>query len=88
MDQYHVKTDARSGLVSDPNREGDEATIVRLALRVTTVSLQTQKLLRFRDTRAIVNDDLLPRLFLRSNAVNCSSLRTRALTGLVLTASR
>ncbi len=30
---------------SDPNREGDEEYIVRLALRVTTVSLATQKLL-------------------------------------------
>ena len=45
LDQYQHKTDARSGLVSDPNREGDEESIVRIVGRVTTVSLETQKLL-------------------------------------------
>ncbi len=45
VDQYQVKTHARSGLVSDPNREDNEEYIVRLVGRVTTVSLETQKLL-------------------------------------------
>src|SRR5688500_4181828 len=45
VDQYQVKTDARSGLTSDPNRADDEEYIVRLVGRVTTVSLETQKLI-------------------------------------------
>ena len=44
VDQYQVKTDARSGLVSDPNREDDEEHIARLIGRVVTVSVETQKL--------------------------------------------
>ena len=46
IDQYQTKTDARSGLRSDPNREGDEEYIVRLAQRVMTVSLETIKLVQ------------------------------------------
>ncbi len=44
VDQYQVKTDARSGLVSDPNRSDDEEYIVRLIGKVVTVSLETVKL--------------------------------------------
>ena len=49
---YRVKTDARSGLVSDPNREDEPKFILDLIAKVATVSLETQKL---------VND--LPPLF-------------------------
>ena len=45
IDQYQTKTDSRSGLKSDPNREDDEEYIVRLAQRVMTVSLDTMKLI-------------------------------------------
>jgi len=43
IDQYQV-TDARSGIVSDPNREDDEQYIVRLVGKVVTVSVKTVKL--------------------------------------------
>ena len=52
IDQYQIKTDARSGLVSDPNRADDEEYIVRLIGRVVTVSVETQTLI-----------DALPPLF-------------------------
>ena len=41
IDQYRVKTDKRSGIVNDPNREDDEQYIVRLIGKVITVSLET-----------------------------------------------
>ena len=41
IDQYRVKTDKRSGIVNDPNREGDEEYIVRLVGKVVAVSLET-----------------------------------------------
>ena len=44
IDQYQVSTDARSGIVSDPNREDDEQYIVRLIGKVVTVSVETVKL--------------------------------------------
>ena len=44
VDQYRVSTDARSGIVNDPNREGDPKYIVRLVGQVVTVSLQTVRL--------------------------------------------
>jgi predicted helicase len=44
IDQYQVSTDARSGIVSDPNREDDEQYIVRLVGKVVTVSVETVKL--------------------------------------------
>ncbi len=45
IDQYQVSTDARSGIVSDPNREDDEPEyIVRLVGKVVTVSVETVKL--------------------------------------------
>lgn len=44
IDQYQVSTDARSGIVSDPNRDDDEQYIVRLIGKVITVSVETVKL--------------------------------------------
>lgn len=41
IDQYHVKVDKRSGIVNDPNREGQPRYIVDLIARVIFVSLQT-----------------------------------------------
>ena len=41
IDQYRVKTDNRSGIVNDPNREGDPQYIVKLIKKVVTVSLET-----------------------------------------------
>ena len=44
IDQYRVSTDARSGIVNDPNRPDDPEYIVRLIGQVVTVSLETVKL--------------------------------------------
>lgn len=44
IDQYRVSTDARSGIVNDPNRTDDPQYIVRLVKQVITVSLETQKI--------------------------------------------
>ena len=41
IDQYCVKTDKRTQIVNDPNREDDPQYIVRLIGRVITVSLET-----------------------------------------------
>ena len=41
IDQYRVKTDKRSGIVNDPNRETEPRYIVDLIARVITVSLKT-----------------------------------------------
>ncbi|MDD5087449.1 MAG: N-6 DNA methylase [bacterium] len=41
VDQYQVKTDKRSGIVSDPNRDDDPEYIVRLVGQVIRVSLDT-----------------------------------------------
>jgi predicted helicase len=46
VDQYRVSTDARSGIVNDPNREDDAEYIVRLVGQVVTVSLETVRLVR------------------------------------------
>ncbi len=46
IDQYQVSTDARSGIVSDPNQEDDEQYIVRLVRKVVTVSVETVKLVK------------------------------------------
>jgi predicted helicase len=43
-DQYRVSTDARSGIVNDPNRPDDPKYILRLIGQVIAVSLETQKL--------------------------------------------
>jgi len=44
IDQYQIKTDKRSGIVSDPNNPDDERYIVNLAGRVIAVSLETVKI--------------------------------------------
>ena len=44
IDQYRVKTDKRSGIVNDPNREDDPQYIVRLIGKVISVSLETVKI--------------------------------------------
>ena len=41
IDQYRVKTDKRSGIVNDPNREDAPQYIVKLIRKVITVSLET-----------------------------------------------
>ncbi len=41
VDQYRVKTDKRSGIVNDPNRDDDPKSILRLIGQVITVSLET-----------------------------------------------
>jgi len=46
IDQYRVKSDKRSGIVSDPNRTDDPEYIVRLIGQVITVSLETIKITR------------------------------------------
>ena len=45
VDQYRVKTDKRSGIVSDPNRADDPEYIIRLIKKVITVSLETVKVI-------------------------------------------
>jgi predicted helicase len=45
IDQYRVSTDPRSGIVNDPNREGDPQYILRLIGQVITVSLETQQII-------------------------------------------
>jgi predicted helicase len=44
IDQYRVTEDARSGVVSDPNRDDDPQYIIRLVGQVVQVSLETVKL--------------------------------------------
>ncbi|MBO0698003.1 MAG: N-6 DNA methylase [Zavarzinella sp.] len=44
IDQYRVTEDARSGIVSDPNRPDDEQYIVRLVQQVVRVSLDTSQI--------------------------------------------
>jgi predicted helicase len=46
IDQYRVTTDARSGIVSDPNRPDDPQYIVRLIGKVITVSVETVKIVK------------------------------------------
>jgi predicted helicase len=45
IDQYRVSTDARSGIVNDPNRAADERYILRLIGQAIPVSLETQKII-------------------------------------------
>jgi predicted helicase len=45
IDRYRVSTDARSGIVNDPNREDDPQYILRLIGQVITVSLETQQII-------------------------------------------
>ena len=46
VDQYRVKTDKRSGIVNDPNRETEPRYIVDLIARVITVSLETVEIVK------------------------------------------
>jgi len=46
IDQYQVKTDKRSGIVNDPNRQDDPEYIARLLGKVITVSLETMKIVK------------------------------------------
>ena len=46
IDQYRVKTDKRSGIVNDPNREDDPQYIVKLIGKVITVSLETVEIVK------------------------------------------
>jgi hypothetical protein len=46
VDQYRIKTDKRSGIVNDPNRDDDPEYIVRLIKQIVTVSLETVKTIR------------------------------------------
>jgi hypothetical protein len=46
IDQYRVRADKRSGIVSDPNRLDDPEYIVRLIGKVITVSVETVKLVK------------------------------------------
>ena len=45
VESYRVKEDARSGLVSDPNRKNEPKFILDLIGKVATVSLETQRLI-------------------------------------------
>ncbi len=44
IDQYRVKTDKRSGITNDPNREDEPQYIVKLIGKVVTVSLETVRI--------------------------------------------
>jgi predicted helicase len=44
IDQYQVKTDARSGITSDPNNADDPEYIVRLVKQVVQVSIETARI--------------------------------------------
>ncbi|MBN1517648.1 N-6 DNA methylase [Candidatus Sumerlaeota bacterium] len=46
IDQYQVKTDKRTGIVSDPNRADDPQYIVRLIGQVVRVSLETVRIVK------------------------------------------
>ncbi|HET6401970.1 MAG TPA: type ISP restriction/modification enzyme, partial [Candidatus Kapabacteria bacterium] len=46
IDQYQISTDKRSGIVNDPNRPEEPDYILRLIKRVTTVSLETVRLVK------------------------------------------
>ena len=43
VDQYRVKSDARTGVESDPNRAGDERYVAELIGRVVRVSVETAR---------------------------------------------
>ena len=46
IDQYQVSTDKRSGIVTDPNRDDDPESIVRLVEKVVRVSVETVAIVR------------------------------------------
>lgn len=45
VEQYRIKTDKRSGIVNDPNRQDEPDYIVKLIKRVITISLETVKII-------------------------------------------
>ena len=57
IDQYRISTDARSGIVNDPNRPDDPEYIVRLIGQVVTVSLETVSLVRELSTLPLLSDN-------------------------------
>jgi predicted helicase len=57
VNQYCVKTDKRSGIVNDPNREDDPQYIVRLIGQVITVSLETVDIVAGLPALDIVNNE-------------------------------
>ena len=57
IDQYRVKTDKRSGIVNDPNRDDDPQYIVKLIGKVITVSLETTEIVE-RLTQFVVTSSL------------------------------
>ena len=46
IDQYQVTEDARSGIRSDPNREGDPQYLVRLVGQMIRVSVETARIVK------------------------------------------
>jgi len=44
INQYRIKTDKRSGIVNNPNREENEYGIIELIKKIITVSLETQRI--------------------------------------------
>ena len=46
IDQYHIKTDKRSGIVNDPNQLDNQEYIIKLIAKVITVSLETVKIVK------------------------------------------
>ncbi|MFA6470444.1 MAG: type ISP restriction/modification enzyme [Candidatus Latescibacterota bacterium] len=46
VDQYRVKTDPRSGIISDPNNNDDRWYIRRLIKMIVTVSIETVKIVK------------------------------------------
>ncbi len=46
IEQYQIKTDARSGIVNDPNRYDDPSYIVKLIGQIIQISLETVKIVK------------------------------------------
>ena len=46
VDQYRIKTDRRSGIRNDPNRDDDPQYILRLIRQIITVSLETVEIVQ------------------------------------------
>jgi predicted helicase len=46
IDQYQISTDKRSGITNDPNNLEDESYIVKLIMRIVTVSVETVGLVK------------------------------------------
>lgn len=60
IDQYHISTDSRSGITSDPNRHDDPQYIVRLIGQVVTVSVETVRLVAALSQVRVVVEDIEP----------------------------